>query len=1125
MAGEDAAPVDVPGGVRARAVTGGIAEHRRVAIPIEVIEFEDALFNEGGCVLMPERLPAGEGEEDDEFPNSFQLLALTYRQFEIDNRKKMLVAGHHAEADTNIANFMISRDRAKNVLYLLTGERDLWSQVAAGRHGILDYQRLLKYFNTAKGWGCDPGELNGEWNEATQRAVGRFFDRYNSRFAPRAQRVPRNLATTIQSDENKLWPAEAWNAVFNLYMDMLRRALNIPLAQLSTLRSLQNWAHADKYTSCGNRFPVHADYEDSYRTDNHGRVEVLLLYRDITVFICPEAPGADGEFPLCHRGNYTLTFPSLDDLTIVPYHLKFTYYDRVKNAITPVPNFLDIKVFTRNNREINGVRKVFQDGVYIIKVPEDQISRIIYFTFETVPSDPWPPAQSVFLFTAASGDNPVERPLTPAQVTALTPVDRLKYYDLPHKWSSRNYWTRYQRNGEDQGARFERAARNNLRLKPYGSAKTKASEALTFSLDDIVLATNARNQDVKDLQENGRTQRNLSNNSRYTLFHIDHTAVGSMAEVDYDKKKEMALRIFDPDPDNPVFSKEKLPQNLITKVPNDARIVSFAGGFYSLFDKRSSDRDPQFNLSNGRHVLGARMAVLEDTSLHIKKVVDGQNDADVVTKNYSLRRPGLNACGNYELHYFHNCATLNSKMLSYLIVYWSCRFQRVNQSGGILRGTTQDVENHRKEGMINAMKRSNKDYLIEKHTGTDDIIIRPFHFFEAKMAGYGGKHKALVNIVQNFKSDSADAGAWMSPEVSQLRARDFEGDPDYFGVGDPDNALQDVDGESYEVLTNHHEFGHATGNWDDYLYDYNGEDGDNWNGLPRYSQPFTAEGGPYTCDKLSRMRVNRIARMRDFWKFVCWLHDDSADNAKPLHPFFHGTRFKLSFVGSSHTHAFHLDETYRNVAVASHSAINRTLSGTGKADLLLYKLGDGELSHLLHSGQVFNGILVVRTKFAFKFDNTAAAWPFTAARTWARNLSDDLRTMLNGTDGKFRITCPNDNDFKNIYLHFVPHVDVYDIDATGTPVIRYTYAPPAESHFNIEVQYQFGHGFTAAGKTLSVDFGDNADSGAALRERIIRYCFGKTTAGAVGRTHIPDILSWVQSEVGSAGNVFQVHDL
>jgi len=1164
MSGGGGAPA-VVGGHHAPVVSGGRAEHRLEAAPVDVIEFEDLFFYGRSAVIMPvhcegeieygspdpvavasedeeseEEEPVSPSDDDaDEDSDSdedtvpltaIELLALAFKHVQVDSRKKLLVAGHSQAADEPMVNRALSGIRARNILYLLTGEREPWARLSSRRHLIIDYQQIMKYFHDTRGWNCNPRGCDNGWGVNTSQAIRRFFQAYNREFAvPNGHpELPTELYQQVRSDDNHKWPEEAWNAVFLLYMDELRQVLRAPDAtRLTTLRGQHTFAHRQKYIACGQHCPIHSDFESSYRTDSGDRVEILFFPGDVESLHCdPEAePPPEGRFPLCTRRNYELSFVDPAELNDVPYHVQFVYFNRYKNEWLPLPNSggLRFKAYEQGDNELP-VRKLYHDGVFALKVEDDDERTSIYFTLETT---------NLYVYTNGPDAEPVIRIKTPDQINALREVDRLKYYDIPAKWSSRNYWTRYQDGAGESANRFETVVDTTKHLKPYGDDITSASAPLKFSLDDIVLVGTNRNQALQDYQPDGTTAMPLDQNSHYTLFYIDHTAVASMAEVNYDGKRAKALRIHNPLAAEPVFTDGALadddgsgtftPRNLIYDVPGDARIVVFCGGVYDVYDKRSAETDNGFNFANG-HVLGARLALLEDTDCHVKKEVTGRT-ADDVTKVYTLEHTG-----NFELHYLHNCADLDGKMLSYLLIYWSCRFEtRAIPAEHLTAGVAADITNHRRQGMVNAMKRLNKDYMIINDVDDPTLKIRPFHFTEAKNDTNGGAHKCLVNIVDNTKTDGTNSGAWMSYTSSQLRQNSYCPQPTYFGATDPENNLCDTDGQTYAPQTNSHEFGHATGNWDDYLYNFVDPNNKTWSGLAKYVQPYTSEGGPFTCDRLSRMRHNRTPRMRNFWRFVNWLYDacrtqaDGSDG--PLEPFFSNLNFAIRFHGTNinHWHHYRLTRAQKNTYVPVHRQDNHQISSRAACDLLLYKLADGELAHMIRTDQVFKGILVVKVKYSICYENDDNDWSFNDARVYGAWLRNDFTAML---QDKFRITCDDENnDFNNIYVHFVPMFHVGKLTVPGTPAQSFNTGFSADSHYNIEVEYAWGGRFNKSGKLIEVDFGRHRDRGTARRKRIIRYTFGKSTilSSNLGRRDFSSIVSWVRTTCGD--NSFNMRNL
>jgi hypothetical protein len=424
--------------------------------------------------------------------------------------------------------------------------------------------------------------------------------------------------------------------------------------------------------------------------------------------------------------------------------------------------------------------------------------------------------------------------------------------------------------------------------------------------------------------------------------------------------------------------------------------------------------------------------------------------------------------------------------------------------------------------------------MIEKVSGAHDLAIRPFHFMEAKNDTNGGTHKCMVDVV----GDYPNSGAWMNIAAAQLRTGDYKSDPTYLGNPDPNNSLKDTDGRVYQVLTNHHEMGHATGNPDDYLYDFKDTITSGappaatsrvWGGLPKFNLPFTAEGGPFSCDPLSRMNTNRTPRLKDFWKYVCWLHDASTDNdpTKPegsLTRFIGGNKFKLTFKATTFTHNFTLEDKHKNIFKPGYNGLNIALSNTmpagpAKADLLLYKLGDSETAYIIKGGHTFKGILVVRLKIGLKFINDGAnVWDFPTKLAWARAMDKQIRNMANL---KFYLKCPKANELDDLYLFVVPHYTVYE--DTETSVVT---AKPGDSHLNFESRFKIGGAIgAAAGNTYACEWGLSLAAQPDNHAAIARRCLGFEDANkSFSRTDFSKIVDWVNAQ-DFANDTFAMQDL
>lgn len=1063
---------DVFGTGKSSALTSKKNELILKFVKVSVLEMEDVLFHLNSCVLMPEN-PKGKSSKDGNLQSGdeslditgIKALAVVFKQFEFDPDVRMIVTGHTDTSGTPEFNFTLSDERAQNVLYLLIGKREEWAELSYNRHKVEDYQQIMKYFEPKLNCGCDPGEINDKYNDATKKATQNFLNKIDSVNADKNFKI-------VNNDSKHRWTKEIWENVYDLYSKEIAEVLEISIADLNGRRESDVKFIDDKkpFIGCGESFPIESKNKDNYKSQRNRRVEILFFDKDeIPEMNCPAVKTRthkEEECPLWQKFYFKQLYIDPADLKSVVYYIRLVYYDKIQKKQLPVPEGLTIKAYEDNKKEILS-ETIYKDDTFFVKVkfgkkikkPE---RKKFYFEFES--TNKW-------IYTEDDKTDPVIVEKTPDEIKKISFIERQKYYDLPAKWSSRNYWTRY--DGDiNKGERFEKVFKDELQLKPFGDKVTNKEKPLTFSLDDIVLADPSKSQILSDKKPDGSALA-LDDNSRYALFCVDYE---TMENVDGKDKNLRRLKIYNPEPDQPVFTNCKFKYNLITDVPIFTRAVYFCNNFYDVGLKRSGEGDTSFDYEKN-HVVGARLALKDDASLHKSKSVIA-TDASDRTKAYAL-----NGCGNYEMHYFHDCAELDNKPLNYLIIYWNCRFI-FNQGG-----TAADVTNHRKEGMTNAMTRMNKNYLIEKHSGSEDILIRLFFYMEAKNDTNGDRHKCLVSVTDNTN------GAWMRTGDAKFRSRDYQADPTYFGTPDPNNSLKDVDGNTYAVLTNHHEMGHATGNWDSYLYNFE-SGGNTWTGLPRYDQPFTAVGGPYRFDELARMYHNRTPRIRNYWKYILWLNDESG-SGKNLNEFLKDTKFKITFQGLKHKHNFFLDDKYRNVEIASYSLVDHTISANHKVDLLIYKLGDDEFSIMAKEGQTFYGILVIRIRLALKFINSSTEnWSFASQRSWAQRLNNDIGVMLNN---KFRAATSNSNDIKNLFVVFTPSYQVY----TGTA--------PANSQYDIEVTFKLGNNFTTSGKRIQVDWDTE-------KEKIIRYLFGKETGnGNLIKTDFSTIINWVGSPgVGNA---------
>ena len=681
-------------------------------------------------------------------------------------------------------------------------------------------------------------------------------------------------------------------------------------------------------------------------------------------------------------------------------------------------------------------------------------------------------------------------------------VDRGKYYDVPTLWKSCNQHTRLQGN---VAKRFGDLTSAEIKVAHDGT------KPLRFVLDDVVLVRSNGRQDVKDrTKTNGKVS--LSANSRIALFYLDSQ----------DATHRFAPKIWKPWRDttnadanlhliHTFWSNVTFQRNHITDYHLDTRAVFFANGCYHIFDRRAA-RTSGFSFRKGM-LMGARAAMINDKRIGWGETIDGRKS------NHRSNHYAVRWAGHYDLNYLHYCgvsgAGANRKVVGALVTHWSARFRR--QGAGT---TPQDVVNHRNKGLHNAMVRWNlKRYKLEKHLGDEDILIKLHVIFEGKMPTRGGRHKCLVTI----KAGRDNMGHTESDQS-----------PGSFQGSGALNAA-DYDGIRLNMLTNAHEFGHASGLYDDYLEACHRMQGNNYISYvgPQYSEWYPAV--PYYLDKPSMMRHNQVPRMRMWWSRVNWLNDNGGkvgNTKRPLYPFLKGTQFKITYrvtggVGNGNTLNFQLctrrdmatgnqviTRRYRNIYNGAYRDNNVRLNGaTHRADCYLYKLGDGEYAHMLPpAARTYGGILSVRTNMRVVFRDppgNANDWTDIQMRRWIARLT---RALHQAISRKFRIEGPANHDFQHIILIHNQRFRIRRPN-TGSDVKGSDYVTQGNTHYTFRVRKGAAATFPNNHASTTVNVGCTM-AGVSDWARIVRYIFGKNTGNAaIAVADLAALQNWVIGEL------------
>lgn len=1082
-------------------------------VKMHILEMEDVLFHLNSCVVMPEN-PQGKSSSDGNMESSdeslditgIKALAIVFKQFEFDPSKRMIIAGHTDTSGTDEFNFKLSDERAKNILYLLIGEKSEWAKLSYGRHKVEDYQQIMKYFEKKLSCECDPGDIDDKWGDNTRAATKNFFNKVLP-----GKSV--SMLAKVENDQKKRWPVEAWEAVYDLYSKEMADVLEVSESELNTRRKSDIKFVDDKkqFVGCGESFPIESKEKNNYRSQKNRRVEILFFDKDETPEInCPaqiKKSHTEQECPLWKKFYFVPLYIDPKDLKSVVYHLQFVYYDKVKRKRLPVPKGLFISAYEDGNKKLP-TETIFKDGVYYVKVQfkktiKDPARTKLYFEFNG--TDRW-------VYTKDDKSDPIVVIMTKKDYDAFSFIERQKYYDLPVKWSSQNYWTRY--DGDiNKGDRFEKVFKDVQKLKPFGDTTTKPDKPLVFSFDDIVLVDKNGSQNISDRNAFAETAnpkgqpKPLSERSRVRILHVD--------------LNDNKLKIYEPDSSGSVddryksslirFQKDKEGKfsNLILADELNTRVVVFCGEFYDVTNKRTLESSSLDYSKN--NILGCRKAVVNDSDCHFFEVF--RHDSAEKTVHCS-------GIGDFEVHYFHGGGFSKDNIHSFQLIYWSTFFEKdtnptVGGVGDFRPATQNEVDDFKSSGMINSMNHWNvKEYQYEDEAKKNNIIIKPFFYFEAfeefsyipaasfdftannyailfgkddfKQAiknSRGGIPKSVSFIVEEKKGSwflsYRDASNIFSLGSFRIKTREddvnrFDGFP-FSEFGDPGQ---------YGCLVVAHELGHATGQNDDYTETVASsltkasvptlgqfgrtEDG---NRISQDDSNFTSrvegnEAYNVQHDKLTMMIKNGPIRMRHVWRFTHWININSK-SGKPLNKFLTGTDFKIYYPRAKYSYYRKIEDKLDPWKYIKGESINAAAERPW--NVYLFKITDETRKN---GDKEFKAILTVRLLLAVAFRNNGANnWSDAEKTNWTNRINNALQTSKNFA--KFYLE--GSGAFNPTIIRFIPGFNFYNIGSS-----------PSNAGFNyrIEVTKNSNDPITQTGNIIKC--GDSITS-----KMLLNYFFAK----------------------------------
>ncbi len=262
-----------------------------------ILEVEDVHFHHDSAVFLPDYGDAPDPARID----GLSVLAAAYRHAADNPSHQLLDAGHTDTSGQDAYNLTLSGQRADSVLHALLGNRSSWVSVTLAKHKVEDYQQIVKWTSWAYGWDSDPGAIDNVHGSKTTEGVKGFQRNYNETFGG-------SLAVDGVVGE------KTWGAIFDVYMDYLKKTLEVDDAGLAAARAKLNFL-GPKRVGCGENFPIEAPRQNNYRSKINRRVELLFFEPD-------QVPKLD-----CHPGS------NCNAILCEVYNPKMYKYTH----ITPVP--------------------------------------------------------------------------------------------------------------------------------------------------------------------------------------------------------------------------------------------------------------------------------------------------------------------------------------------------------------------------------------------------------------------------------------------------------------------------------------------------------------------------------------------------------------------------------------------------------------------------------------------------------------------------------------------------------------------------------------------------------------------------------------------------------------------
>jgi hypothetical protein len=604
-------------------------------------------------------------------------------------------------------------------------------------------------------------------------------------------------------------------------------------------------------------------------------------------------------------------------------------------------------------------------------------------------AEPKPDTQMQLEFTNAAQVHVISDSATVRRIAAVAdPNDlkpgeeRLKFYDLPNKWRSKLYFTRF---ADNTGDFFE-----NLTQARIDASKTSATP-LIFSLDDMVLADATFSPIVLAATEDP-----------CLFFHQFKNPGAGVAD-----KPISATGVYNPGAD---LTKQYFPYSIVamtnrsylSEYPNWIRVITAQGNLFDVFGQRMPDTANQ--------VVGARAAVrwIDASTAAVGIQADGTVDprpgrtSQPATDPFFVLQPffsqrvdtnraaarsagkvlewqapfagGMWTSGRLDMALLRDCdvrgadASGNGGTEIAVNLHYFRFWLDFNNAGAPLN-VAANQQNFRRDVVNNIPVRWNGPDGTNNPTAP---LLKPQD--ATKLIEIGIKW-----VVQDLPSGKEHFHITIPNPVPPDARANMN---DAFGTGSYTPGAQADDGTGW--FTAAHECGHG----DSLLDEYN----ERWLLCSYQERSFATwiDGDPYEEDNDAMMRGNKQIRGRHYWHAVEWVRAAS------------GLNFNLDHAGGIYKLPHHTNQSAADLRTFVNRPFVYEVNVTGanaagegarrKFDMYLYALGNDTYARLPAPGQDLRGILMIETKILVIFDDPNVTY---------RTIRNTVLGMARAADGVF----------------------------------------------------------------------------------------------------------------------------